>query len=206
MDYLNTDRVAAVSDRGQRNSRLSNQAVWNSDSEGMERLYEKFAPGLRSFFLRQLGPQDAEDKVQDVLLITLEALREGRVRELERLPGYVRTVAKRSVAACIEERVRDRNCSREFDASSIACADNPESSALDHERAAIMQEVLRGLSAKDRRVLVGFYLQEQTQEQICRDMNLTATQFRMLKWRAKAHFAELCRDRIAWPRRKAAAA
>jgi len=69
-----------------------------------------------------------------------------------------------------------------------------------------MQEVLRGLSAKDRRVLVGFYLQEQTQEQICRDMDLSETQFRMLKWRAKAHFAELCQARIAWPRRKAAAA
>jgi hypothetical protein len=36
-------------------------------------------------------------------------------------------------------------------------------------------------------------LLEQTQEQICAEMNLTETQFRLLKSRAKARFGELGR-------------
>jgi hypothetical protein len=38
-------------------------------------------------------------------------------------------------------------------------------------------------------VLSRFYLFEQPQEQICAEMNLTATQFRLLKSRAKTRFA-----------------
>jgi DNA-directed RNA polymerase specialized sigma24 family protein len=59
-----------------------------------------------------------------------------------------------------------------------------------------MLKVLRGLSARDREVLTRFYLHEQSQEQICREMNLTGTQFRLMKSRAKARFGELGRRRL----------
>ena len=54
-----------------------------------------------------------------------------------------------------------------------------------------MLKVLRGISARDREILTRFYLYEQTQEQICAEMNLSETQFRLLKSRAKARFGEL---------------
>ena len=46
-----------------------------------------------------------------------------------------------------------------------------------------------------------FYLQEQTQEQICEDMGLSATQFRLLKWRAKARFEQLSQRTLLGKRR-----
>ena len=52
------------------------------------------------------------------------------------------------------------------------------------------------LPKRDREVLVRFYLQEQTAEEICRDLNLTETQFRLIKSRAKARFGELGRRRF----------
>jgi DNA-directed RNA polymerase specialized sigma subunit len=59
-----------------------------------------------------------------------------------------------------------------------------------------MIKVLRGISRRDREILTRFYLYEQTQEQICDEMNLTETQFRLLKSRAKARFGELGRRRL----------
>jgi len=41
---------------------------------------------------------------------------------------------------------------------------------------------------KTRDILVRFYLKEQSQEQICREMSLTETQFRLRKSRAKEKF------------------
>jgi len=50
---------------------------------------------------------------------------------------------------------------------------------------------------RDREILTRFYLQEQTQEEICAEMNLSDTQFRLLKSRAKARFGELGRKKLA---------
>jgi DNA-directed RNA polymerase specialized sigma subunit len=53
--------------------------------------------------------------------------------------------------------------------------------------------VLRSVSRRDREILDRFYVQEQTQEQICEEMGLSYNQFRLLKSRAKARFGELGR-------------
>ena len=56
-----------------------------------------------------------------------------------------------------------------------------------------MYKVLQKVSRRDREILIRYYLLEQTQEEICSEMNLTETQFRLLKSRAKARFGELGR-------------
>ena len=70
----------------------------------------------------------------------------------------------------------------------------------------IMEKVLGGVAARDREILTRFYLMEQTQEQICDQMNLTETQFRLLNSRVKARFGELGRRKLErrrglWPKR-----
>jgi len=55
------------------------------------------------------------------------------------------------------------------------------------------------LKDHEREILRRFYLEEQTQEQICAEMGLTETQFRLLKSRAKARFGELGRRRLRHP-------
>jgi RNA polymerase sigma-70 factor (ECF subfamily) len=56
--------------------------------------------------------------------------------------------------------------------------------------------VLDGLSVRDREILSRFYLDEQTQEEICDEMDLSETQFRLLKSRAKARFGELGKRKL----------
>jgi RNA polymerase sigma-70 factor (ECF subfamily) len=59
-----------------------------------------------------------------------------------------------------------------------------------------MRDILAKLSERDREILTRFYLHEESQEQICGEMNLTETQFRLLKSRAKARFGEIGKRKL----------
>ena len=169
------------------------------EDAGMEQLYKLFSRGIRYYLCRQLGPQELEDKVHDTFLIVVNAIRRGDLREPERLMGFVRTVVRRQVAAYIEQAVHNRREQTDLE-SGVAVADrkeNPEQEAMIHQKAELMKSVLSCLSQRDRDILVRFYLLEQTQEQICREMSLTETQFRLLKSRAKAKFGDIGRKKLA---------
>ncbi|MGH9631652.1 MAG: RNA polymerase sigma factor [Bryobacteraceae bacterium] len=169
------------------------------DQAGMEELYRLFTRGIRFYLCRQLGQQELEDKVHDTFVIVVQAIRRGDLREPERLMGFVRTVVRRQVAAHIDQAVQNRRDQADID-TGIAVADvkaNPEDTVIGREKAEIMVKVLRSLSSRDREILTRFYLHEQSQEQICSAMNLTDTQFRLLKSRAKARFGDLGKKRIS---------
>ncbi len=166
---------------------------------GMEQLYKMFSRGIRYYLCRQLGPQELEDKVHDTFLIVVNAIRKGDLREPERLMGFVRTVVRRQVAAYIEQAVHTRREQADLE-TGISVVDrkhNPEQEAMVRQKNELMKSALEALSKRDRDILVRFYLKEQSQEQICREMSLTETQFRLLKSRAKAKFGEIGRKKLA---------
>jgi RNA polymerase sigma factor (sigma-70 family) len=172
--------------------------VQSGSEEALTELYEVFAKGIRFFLCRQLGVADLDDKVHDTFLVVAQAIQRGELREPERLMGFVRTVVRRQVASYIEKAVQTRR--DQFDLETGAkVADahwNPEETAMRTERAELIQFVLEELGARDREILTRFYLQEQSQEQICAEMSLSETQFRLLKSRAKARFGELGRKKL----------
>src|SRR5581483_5255545 len=175
------------------------QQIKAGNDAGMEQLYKLFSRGIRYYLCRQLGPQELEDKVHDTFLIVVNAIRRGDLREPERLMGFVRTVVRRQVAAYIEHAVHTRREQAELE-TGISVADrtqNPEQEAMVKQKAELMKSALGALSKRDRDILVRFYLKEQPQEQICREMSLTETQFRLLKSRAKAKFGEIGKKKLA---------
>jgi len=168
--------------------------IQTGDSAAMAELYMIFAKGIRYFLLRNLGPDDLDDKVHDCFVIVAQAIRNGDLREPERLMGYVRTVVKRQIAASIDTAVQQRRNRVDFEDSMFSISDwreNPERSVIARQRAEIARKVLSGVSRRDREILNRFYVLEQSQEQICTDMELSYNQFRLLKSRAKARFGEL---------------
>lgn len=172
--------------------------IARGEASGMEELYRLFSKGMRFYLCRQLGPQDLDDKLHDTFLIVVQAIQRGDLREPERLMGFVRTIVRRQVAAYIDHAVQDRKERADLEDGGVVSdiRHNPEEAAMLRQREEIVEKVLRGISARDREILTRFYLMEQTQEEICRQMNLTETQFRLLKSRAKARFGELGRRRL----------
>ncbi len=169
------------------------ERIRNGDPAGIEELCKVFYRGIRFFVARHLGPEEADDRVHDALLIVVQAIRRGELRDPARLPGYIRTVVRHMIANQIGRRVESRSRQVGLECASAAGArgGNPEEQAAAQERTEIMKEILRGLSRRDREVLTRFYLLEQSKQQICLEMALTETQFRLLKTRAKARFVKL---------------
>lgn len=172
--------------------------IQGGDESGMEELYKIFAKGIRFFLCRQLGPQELDDKVHDTFLIVVQAIQRGDLREPERLMGFVRTVVRRQVAAYIDEVVHSRREEMDIEMGGRIPdrRNNPEQSLAFRQKVELMKNVLRELSDRDREILTRFYLHEQTQEQICEDMGLSDTQFRLLKSRAKARFGDLGKRKL----------
>jgi RNA polymerase sigma factor (sigma-70 family) len=169
------------------------------DPGAMEQLYAVFVKGVRFFLWRQLGPQDLDDKVHDVFLIITQSIKRGELRDPERLMGYVRTVVRRQVAAHIDSAVTARRNQQTIDPS-LTLSDHqpdPERRAIEKENQDVALRMLRGLPKRDREVLTRFYLQEQSADEICRDLKLTETQFRLIKSRATARYGELGRRRFS---------
>jgi RNA polymerase sigma factor (sigma-70 family) len=169
-----------------------------SETDGMEELYLLFSKGIRFYLCRQLGPQELDDKVHDTFVVVVQAIRRGELREPSRLMGFVRTIVRRQVAAHIDKVVHIRRDQIDLD-STLRLADpdgNPEQKAMFTQRTEMINRVLGELSDRDREILTRFYLLEQDQDQICSEMALTETQFRLLKSRAKARFGELGKKKL----------
>ena len=174
------------------------ERIRSGESDGMKDLYELFSKGIRFYLCRQLGPQELDDKVHDTFVVVVQAIRRGELREPSRLMGFVRTIVRRQVAAYIDKAVHTRRDQIELD-SSMRVPDpheNPEESAIFRQRAELIRRVLGELSPRDREILTRFYIREQSQVQICSEMSLTETQFRLLKSRAKARFGELGKKKL----------
>jgi len=173
--------------------------IHSGEIDGMTELYTLFSKGIRFYLCRQLGPQELDDKVHDTFVVVVQAIRRGDLREPERLMGFVRTVVRRQVAAHIDKVVHSRRDQMELDASLrvVDPRENPEDAAIFRQRNELIQRVLTELGDRDREILTRFYLYEQSQDQICSEMRLTETQFRLLKSRAKSRFGELGRKKLA---------
>jgi len=175
------------------------ERIRDGEPSGMEELYQIFSKGIRFYLCRHLGPQDLDDKVHDIFLIITRSIKNGDLREPDRLMGYVRTIVRRQVAAHINQIVQARRNQTELDFG-VALTDyhpNPERRIIEEQNLKLAMRILGSLHKREREVLMRFYLKEQTPGEICREMELTETQFRLIKSRAKARFGELGRRRLS---------
>lgn len=68
---------------------------------------------------------------------------------------------------------------------------------IEEQHTNIAKQVLSTISKREREVLVSFYLLERSPEEICAQMGITETQFRLLKSRAKARFGQLAKRELS---------
>ena len=168
------------------------------DATAMAELYQVFAKGIRFYLCRQVGPQELDDRVHDAFLVVVQSIQRGELRDPRRLMGFVRTVVRRMVAAQIDRDVQVRRETIELDQNDRIADQraNPEKRFIMRQKINIIREVLDKLSPKDQEILSRFYVDEQHPDQICSEMNLSITQFRLLKSRAKARFGEEGRKKL----------
>ncbi|MBZ5604523.1 MAG: sigma-70 family RNA polymerase sigma factor [Acidobacteriia bacterium] len=162
--------------------------ISRENDQGVEQLYSLLSAHVRAALSRTVGPDAREDLVHEVLVIVLEAIRAGELRDPTRLMGFVRRIAQRRAVAHIRQLVFRR---RRFVLSDAAeprapLRDSPDTGVDRNDRFERARRALRRLTPRDREILERFYLREQPRAQICFEMRLTDTQFRLFKSRAIA--------------------
>ncbi|MGC8761897.1 MAG: RNA polymerase sigma factor [Bryobacteraceae bacterium] len=169
------------------------------DPEAVSEFYQQSIRRLRLFFrARRIDQMQAEDLAQDVFLKVLAQIEAGALQEPERLFGYMRTIALRVYAAHVCEAVQGPETVPASEAPERLrdLRKGPESQLLEQERWELARHVLASMKPREREILTRFYLYGQDPETICREMGLTATQYRLLKSRAKSRFGELGKRKL----------
>lgn len=161
-----------------------------------ELVYRSLAP-LRFEIAGRIGRDHADDVYHDTIVALVDAIRKGQLHAPEALPAFARTVAVRKVCLFLREAVLARVA---VDPDSVTVRDrspNPEQQRMRAEKREIVARILVSMPACPREVLSRFYFNHESAAEIQRAMQLSATQFRLIKSRAKAFLAERGRAYIA---------
>ncbi len=162
--------------------------IANHDPKALEDLYDYLNRVVRPHIRFKLPEHEPDDILHETLTVVVEAVQGGALRNPDYLRGYVQSVVRRLVARRIVRAIwkRKRTVNSESALSNTPSADNPESQVLHRERGEMIVRGLRRMRSRDSELLTRFYLLEEPFQEICRDMQLTETQFRLYKSRAKA--------------------
>jgi RNA polymerase sigma-70 factor (ECF subfamily) len=159
------------------------------DSEA--ELYRRLAPRVRLYGLRHLREeQAAADLTQEVLLIVLEALRLGRVREPERLASFVLGTC-RMVVLNLRRGVNRRMELLEMFGRNLPAVSPASEPELDRER---LTCCVQALSERERSVVVMSFYDEQSAAEVSASLGISQANVRVIRHRALGRLRECMTD------------
>jgi RNA polymerase sigma-70 factor (ECF subfamily) len=158
-------------------------------------LVDRFSRAL-SFLSRRLTRDDtaAEDLSQETFRLVIEKVRKGELREPERLPGFVSSMARNLFLGSVRRGGRRQKWQGDSEATETAPDPAPGQLArlLAQERAAAVRGVLAELkNDRDREILSRYYIAGEDKEDICRDLELSDLHFNRVLFRARQRYREL---------------
>jgi len=144
-----------------------------------EALCRRYAHRVYRYGIRHLGGEDrARDLVQEVLLLTIEKLRAGAVREPERIGSFILGAARLATRSL--GRVGAREEGMDQVAEQAVAVEVPGTDALARDHVA---RCLEGLQEKQRTVLVLTYYAEESTRAIAASLGLSAGNVRVIRHR-----------------------
>jgi RNA polymerase sigma-70 factor (ECF subfamily) len=164
------------------------------DRQAEAELVERYSRGVKIIIRREIDDAAAaEDIHQETFRIGLEKIRQGDVREPERLSGFICGVARNLVIDYFRRAARQENMTEIEEAARLP---NPASDQLQEllrkEKADLVRQVLKEMpNERDIQVLYRFYIADDEKEQICADLGLTSLHFNRVLHRARERFREL---------------
>jgi RNA polymerase sigma-70 factor, ECF subfamily len=174
---------------------VSRAACGQRDAE--ESLCKRFAPVVRSFARRRLRGVDAvEEFTQDVLLTLVEALREGRVEQADRLSAFVLGICRN--LAFERARQRDRRERLWQTYGSALHGTTVEAIEGEHYEIAHLEDCLSQLSKRSRDLLRLGYIEARGHEEVAAELAISPQNARVLRHRTLASLRECMSKRMSW--------
>ena len=155
-----------------------------------DELYRRFAPRVRLFGLKHLRDEmAAQDLAQQVLLMTIERLRAGEVRNLEQIGSFILGASRMTCGTVRRTERRRQGLHAQFDVPAGVDA----SSTSDVFGVAAVGRCLGALRERDRAVLIQTYYADRSSSEIARALGMTDGAVRVTRHRALSQMRE-CLD------------
>jgi RNA polymerase sigma-70 factor, ECF subfamily len=165
-------------------------------SNRQDQLYLRYRrPLLQVFLQRRIARDVAQDLLQRTFLQAIKKIRAEGLEDPSKLGGYLyRTACNLATAYWRGELARRRDMDTEL-LSNLRDETLSLEERVDHE---LLAKCVRTLMmhlpmARDREVLLRFYINEEPKESICRSLDLSDLQFNQVLWRARQRFGEILR-------------
>ena len=158
--------------------------------EAEAELCQRLGPRVRLYGLRHLrDPHAAADLVQQVLLITLQRLRAGELRQPEQVVSFVLGTARLTVVELKRGRTRREQLLEKFGMEgNDAVADS--SSEIDYKH---LLRCLGNLPERERSVVVLTFCSDTPTEEVAQELGLESGNVRVIRHRALQRLRE-CLD------------
>lgn len=164
------------------------------DSLADEELVHRYKDGVSIIIIQIVRNQFfAEDLSQETFLKALEKIRQGDVREPERLSGFICGIAKFLAIDCVRKM---RKSSNNEEIGAAEHVPDPEPDQLEQlcrkERSEVIRRVINELKTeRDREIIFRYYIAEEDKDRICSDLGLTREQFNRVIFRSLKRYKEL---------------
>ncbi len=153
-----------------------------------------FQTGVHALMRRQCRPADpiVDDLVQSTLQGVLEQLRRSALNDPQALPAYVRNAVVFAARAEYRRRGRQGGNQPAESPDVLVEFDTPERRAQRDQLASTVRELLAELRVeRDRALLRLHYLEEQDRELICEALDIDASHFHRVLFRARERLKTL---------------
>jgi RNA polymerase sigma-70 factor (ECF subfamily) len=181
------DSPLAALDDGALARRIAESGGSAPDSAAEAELCRRHVPRVRLYGLRHLRDrQAAADLGQQVLLMTLERLRAGKVREPGRIASFVLGACRMTVLE-MRRGTRRREALLETWGDATEAVEAPEPVALAPDRLA---GCLEALSERERSVVVLSFFADRQADEVGAELAISAGNVRVIRHRALARLRE----------------
>jgi RNA polymerase sigma-70 factor, ECF subfamily len=168
--------------------------IGDGDRAAEAQLVERYERGV--LYLLRRRTRDTElalDLRQETFRIAIEKLRAKEITEPQRVGAFVRGIAVNLAIADVRKSVR-RATKADSEAVDLAASpdDGPDDAlALEQTRAAVRALLAEMSVARDREILLRFYIEDQDKAAICAALGVDSAHFNRVLFRAKERFREL---------------
>jgi RNA polymerase sigma-70 factor (ECF subfamily) len=170
---------AAVSDEGDLARRIL-AAGASRDAAAEAELCRRFAPRIRLYGLRHLRSESAAaDLVQDVLILTLEKLRAGALRDSDKLASFILGTCRQTVIDGRRNGGRRERILETFAPTLPQFAEHSDTE-LDAGR---LERCLERLSERERAVLIMTFYDDRPADEVGAALGLSAGNVRVIRHR-----------------------
>lgn len=166
--------------------RIAEGPAGSTSSEEAE-LYRRFAPRVRLYGRRHLrNGASADDLAQDVMLLTIQRLRAGEVRNHDEIGSFILGTSRMQAQATRRSAYRrDALTARFWDPETQAPA--MTTAALDTPR---VTTCLQALAERDRLVLLLTYYADRDAPRIAEELGVSAGAVRVIRHRAMSQLRD----------------